>query len=191
MQGVFLEPPLLTEKQQMKADPNSSSMERSLLQELGKERRQLTEQEKPRMKPARTVCKREGNRTSSMAGSRSCTPLPQGAGAGLKKATDNQFDEFKEANTVRGHSLKTPGTKATLQRTPIQEQKMAATGPEKSGSKARRARETKVGDRKDPDPRRGISRARSSARRKVKGSGGGRAYRSTVGSRSGARSSAG
>ena len=34
--------------------------------------------------------------------------MPQGAWGGRKRATGNQFDEFKEANTVRGHSLKTP-----------------------------------------------------------------------------------
>ena len=50
----------------------------SLQQELGKERRLLMEQEKPRLKPSRTVCPREGNRTSSVAGSKSYKPLPQG-----------------------------------------------------------------------------------------------------------------
>ena len=34
--------------------------------------------------------------------------MPQGAGGGRKRETGHQFDEFKEANTIRGHSLKTP-----------------------------------------------------------------------------------
>ena len=34
----------------------------------------------------------EGSRTSSMAGSRSCTPLPQGAWSGLQRAAGNHFD---------------------------------------------------------------------------------------------------
>ena len=52
-------------------------------QELGKERRLLTEREKPGLKPSRTVRPREGNRTPSMAGSRNCMSLPQGAWGGL------------------------------------------------------------------------------------------------------------
>ena len=39
-----------------------------LKQKQGKERRRLTEREKPRMKPARTVCPREGNRTLFLGG---------------------------------------------------------------------------------------------------------------------------
>ena len=87
LQEVFRNPSRLTENLQRKADLGSSRRERRRLQgrarswqqKQGKERRLLTEQEKPRMKPARTVCQRVGNRTSSMAGTRSCTHLPQGA----------------------------------------------------------------------------------------------------------------
>ena len=68
---------------------------------------------------------------------------------------------------------------------------MAATGLERSSSKARQAGETKGGDRNDPAPRRGKYRSRINARRKPEGSGEGRADRPKVGSRSGERSSAG
>ena len=66
------------------------------------------EREKPRLKPSRTVRPREGNRTSPMAGNRSCTPRPQGAGGGLQRTAGNQLDGFKAVNTDRGHSLRTP-----------------------------------------------------------------------------------
>ena len=87
VQGGFPDPSLLAENLQRKADRDGSRRERrrrqgkthSWQQELGKERRLLAEREKPRLEPCRTVRPREGNRTSSMAGIRSCTPLPQGA----------------------------------------------------------------------------------------------------------------
>ena len=61
----------MAENLQRKADRGSSRRERRRLQgrthswqqKQGKERRLLTEPEKPRMKPARTACPREGNRT--------------------------------------------------------------------------------------------------------------------------------
>ena len=113
LQGVFLDPSLLTENLHLKADRDSSMRERKLMQgripswqqELGKERgvledeglcterRLLKEQEKPRLKPSRTVRPR--------AGRRSCTPRPQG---GLQRAAGNHFDPHAAGGTEeRGH----------------------------------------------------------------------------------------
>ena len=93
MQGVFLDHSILSENLQLKADRESSRRERRRLQgqthswqqELVRERRRLTEQEKPRLEQSRTVRPKKGNRTTSMAGSRSCTSLPQGAWGGLQR----------------------------------------------------------------------------------------------------------
>ena len=79
-----------------------------LKQKQGKERYLTTEPEKPRMKPARAVGPRGGSRTSSMAGSRSYTSLPQGAWGWPKRATGNQFNGGKEANAARDYTSRSP-----------------------------------------------------------------------------------
>ena len=66
----------MPENLQQKADRGSSRKEMRRLQ--GKERRRLTEREKPRMKPARTVCPREGNRTSFLGGEQELHAPAQG-----------------------------------------------------------------------------------------------------------------
>ena len=87
VQGGIPETRLQVEKLQRKADWDGRRRERRQLkgriysgqQELDKKRRRLTEQERPRLEPDGTVRPREGNRTSSGARIRRCTPLPQGA----------------------------------------------------------------------------------------------------------------
>ena len=99
-QGIIPENPFRTKNQQMKAEPNSSETESSRRQgenhrwqqELGKEQRLPTEREEPKTEPSKTVRRREGNRMSPMAGIRSRTPPPQGAGSGTIETAREQFD---------------------------------------------------------------------------------------------------
>ena len=85
--GGAPETPLQAEKPQKKADWDGRRRDRRRLkgriyswqQEQGKERRRLTEREKPRPEPAGTARPREGNRKPFGARIRRYTPLPQGA----------------------------------------------------------------------------------------------------------------
>ena len=116
MQGGFPNPYLLAEHLHRKDDRDGSRMERRRLhgkthswqQELGKERRLLAEREEPRLEPSRTVRRRGGNRTSSMAGIRSYTPLPQDAWGGLQfdPHTEERAQEGKSALSLRGVARK-------------------------------------------------------------------------------------
>ena len=144
LQGVFLDPSLLTENLKWKANRDSSTRERRLLQgrihswqqELGMERgvlgdeglrtelrqvigtlqiedhkmeeiplenrRLLEERDTPMLKLSMTMRQMEGSRTSSMAGGKSCTPIPQGAGGGLQRAAVDHFDPHAEEGTKEG-----------------------------------------------------------------------------------------
>ena len=105
----------MTENLQQKTNQGSSRKKMRRIQhrthiwqqKKGKKRCMRTKTGKPRRELARAVGPRGGDGTSSMTGSRRCTPLPQGTWCGRKRETGDQFDELKEANTVRGHSLKT------------------------------------------------------------------------------------
>ena len=73
---------------------------RRRLEELPEEnRRLLEERNKPKLTLSMTGRQRKGSRTFSMAGSRSCTTLPQGAGSGLQRAAGDHFDPHTEEGT--------------------------------------------------------------------------------------------
>ena len=65
------------------------------MEELPEEnRRRLEEWSNPRLTPSMTMRQR--------AGSRSCTPLPQGSGGGLQRAAVYHFDPHAEEGTKEG-----------------------------------------------------------------------------------------
>ena len=92
----------------MKAEQNNSGIERSWQQgvthsrqqELGKEQRLWAEREQLK----RTVRPEEGNRTSPMAGIRSCTYLPQGARGGIQRTARDRSDLHIEERVQEGKS---------------------------------------------------------------------------------------
>ena len=51
--------------------------------------------------PSMKMRQREGSRTSSMADSKSRTPLPQGAGGGLQRAAVDNLDPHAEEGTKK------------------------------------------------------------------------------------------
>ena len=68
----------------------------------GKEQRLRARREKPNMEPSRTVHPSEGNRASPMAGTRSCTTLPQGTREGIPRTTRDQFNLHLEERAQEG-----------------------------------------------------------------------------------------
>ena len=90
----------------MKAEQNNSGIEKSWRQdethsrkqELGKEQRLWAEREQLK----RSVRPEEGNRTSPMAGIRSCTYLPQGARGGIQRTARDRSDLHIEERVQEG-----------------------------------------------------------------------------------------
>ena len=67
------------------------------MEELTEENlRLLEERDTLMLKLSMTMRQMEGSRASSMAGSRSSTPLPQGVGGGLQGAAVDHFDPHAE-----------------------------------------------------------------------------------------------
>ena len=56
----------------------------------------LEERNNPMLTPSMTMCQMEGSRTSSMAGNRGRTPLPQGAGGRLQRPAGDRCDHYTE-----------------------------------------------------------------------------------------------
>ena len=64
----------------------------------------LEERDAPTLKLSMTIRLLEGSRTSSMTGSRRCTPISRGAGGGLQRAARDHFDPHTKERTQEGKS---------------------------------------------------------------------------------------